>query len=206
MATKYYAFIIEKDNIKKVVLSWADCQKETKGKSARYKSFKSEKEAWDWLNAGGIYEDKKAKIELLKETLVEGVYFDAGTGRGIGVEVRVTDIIGKSLLSETMPEDMINEFGNYLAPKGSTNNYGELIGLFLAIDIALKTGHLKIFGDSRLVIDYWSKGACNKDSLNEKTVNLIAKTAIKRREFEKKGGEIHHVSGDINPADLGFHK
>lgn len=206
MGTKYYAFIIEKENIKKVVTTWDQCQKETKSKGARYKSFKSEKEAWSWLDDGGIYEDKKAKIELLKESLVEGIYFDAGTGRGIGVEVRVTDIIGNSLLDQAMPEHMINEFGNYLAPKGSTNNYGELIGVYLAIDIALKTGHLKIFGDSRLVIDYWSKGACNKSSLNEKTVNLIEKTALRRAKFEKMGGVILHVSGDINPADLGFHK
>lgn len=206
MATKYYAFIIERENIKEVVTTWEECQKKTKGKSARYKSFKKENDAWEWLNQGGIYENKKEKIELLKESLKEGIYFDAGTGRGIGVEVRVTNIIGTSLLHETMPEHMINEFGNYHAPKGSTNNYGELIGLYLAIDIALKLGYKHIFGDSKLVIDYWSKGACNKTSLNEKTINLISKTSLRRVKFQELGGVIEHVSGDINPADLGFHK
>ena len=101
---------------------------------------------------------------------------------------------------------MINEFGNYLAPQGSTNNYGELIGVFLAIDIALRERNFKIFGDSKLIIDYWSKGHYNKSSLNEKTINLITKTAEKRAQFESIGGTIQHVSGDINPADLGFHK
>jgi ribonuclease HI len=27
-----------------------------------------------------------------------------------------------------------------------------------------------------------------------------------REKFEKKGGVIQYISGDINPADLGFHR
>lgn len=206
MSKKFYAFIIENLDIKEVVTSWPECQERVKGHKARYKSFKSESEAWNWLNSGGIYEDKKAKIELAKSSLKDGIYFDAGTGRGIGVEVRVTDKNGKSLLPQIMPEHMITIHGNYLAPEGSTNNYGELIGIYLAIDIARKNGIKNIFGDSRLVIDYWSKGLCNKSSLNDKTINLITKTSERRRGFEEIGGKIEHVSGDINPADLGFHK
>ncbi|WP_297596982.1 ribonuclease H family protein [uncultured Cetobacterium sp.] len=206
MATKYYAFVIDRENTHGIVLTWDECQIKTKGKGARYKSFKTHLEALEWIKAGGIYEDKKAKHRAAKDLLEDEIYFDAGTGRGIGVEVRVTNKNGDSLLDILMPEDMINEFGNYLAPKGSTNNYGELIGVYLAIDIAIKKGKSKIFGDSKLVIDYWSKGLCNKTSLNEKTINLIQKTSERRVIFEKLGGEIKHVSGDINPADLGFHK
>ncbi|MGL4999196.1 MAG: viroplasmin family protein [Cetobacterium sp.] len=206
MATKYYAFIIDRDNYSAIVTSWPECQRLIKNKSARYKSFKTEKEAKEWLANGGIYEDKKQKIKDAKEKLTDGIYFDAGTGRGIGVEVRVTDKSGFSLLDVIMPETMINEFGNYLAPEGSTNNYGELIGAYLAIDIAIKKRNLQIFGDSKLIIDYWSKGHYNKTSLNEKTINLIKKISIRREQFEKLGGLIKHVSGDINPADLGFHK
>ncbi|MGL5355178.1 MAG: viroplasmin family protein [Cetobacterium sp.] len=206
MATKYYAFIIDRENYSAIVTTWPECQRLTKGKGARYKSFKTEKEANEWLSEGGVYEDKKQKIIEAKKKLTEGIYFDAGTGRGIGVEVRVTDKTGFSLLDIIMPEKMINEFGNYLAPKGSTNNYGELIGVYLAMDIAIKKGVSEIFGDSKLVIDYWSKGHCNKVSLNEKTIDLINKTSLRREHFEKLGGIIKHVSGDINPADLGFHK
>ena len=206
MATKYYAFIIDNENYSKIVTSWPECQNATKGKNARYKSFKTELEAKEWLKNGGLYEDKKLKIQEAKNKLEDGIYFDAGTGRGIGVEVRVTNRLGISLLDNILPEKMINEFGNYLAPQGSTNNYGELIGVFLAIDIALRERNFKIFGDSKLIIDYWSKGHYNKSSLNEKTINLIMKTAEKRVQFESLGGTIQHVSGDINPADLGFHK
>ena len=206
MATKYYAFIIDKENYSKIVTSWSECQSATLGKNARYKSFKTEAEAKEWLKNGGLYEDRKLKIQEAKNNLEDGIYFDAGTGRGIGVEVRVTNRFGVSLLDDIMPEKMINEFGNYLAPQGSTNNYGELIGIFLAIDIALRKRSFKIFGDSKLIIDYWSKGHYNKTSLNEKTVDLIKKTTEKRVKFESLGGTIQHVSGDINPADVGFHK
>ncbi|MGL4988574.1 MAG: viroplasmin family protein [Cetobacterium sp.] len=206
MAIKYYAFIIDRENYSSIVTSWPECQSLTKGKSARYKSFKTKEEAQEWLNDGGIYEDKKKKFKELKEKLEEAIYFDAGTGRGIGVEVRVTDKSGTSLLDDIMPEHMINKWGNYLAPEGSTNNYGELIGAYLAIDIAIKKRKLKIFGDSKLIIDYWSKGHYNKNNLNEKTINLIQKISLKREHFEKLGGTIQHVSGDINPADLGFHR
>ncbi|WP_448821475.1 ribonuclease H1 domain-containing protein [Cetobacterium sp.] len=206
MATKYYAFIIDKENYSKIVTSWSECQSATLGKNARYKSFKTEAEAKEWLKNGGLYEDRKLKIQEAKNNLEDGIYFDAGTGRGIGVEVRVTNRFGVSLLDDIMPEKMINEFGNYLAPQGSTNNYGELIGIFLAIDIALRKRNFKIFGDSKLIIDYWSKGHYNKTSLNEKTIDLIKKTTEKRVKFESLGGTIQHVSGDINPADLGFHK
>jgi hypothetical protein cdivTM_07446 len=27
-----------------------------------------------------------------------------------------------------------------------------------------------------------------------------------RNEFEKRGGTVKKISGDVNPADLGFHK
>ena len=206
MSIKYYAFIIDNENFSGIVTSWPECQSKTKGKHARYKSFKTESEAKEWLKNGGLYEDKKLKIQEAKSKLEDAIYFDAGTGRGIGVEVRVTNHLGRSLLDDILPEEMINEFNNYLAPSGSTNNYGELIGIYLAIDIALKRRNFKIFGDSKLIIDYWSKGHYNKSSLNEKTINLIQKTAQKRKQFENLGGTVQHISGDINPADLGFHK
>lgn len=206
MAQKFYAYIIEKENIKNVVNTWSECQSFTKGKNARYKSFKTQDEAWNWLDNGGVYENKKEILAEKKLSLEEGIYFDAGTGRGIGVEVRVTDRFGNSLLSKVLPKEMINSFNNYLAPEGSTNNYGELIGCYLALKLALKTNSFKIFGDSKLVIEYWINGFFNSQNLNEKTINLISKTKFLKDEFEKLGGEIIHISGDINPADLGFHK
>ncbi len=206
MKKKYYAYLIVDEKCSGIVNEWSLCQTIIKGKRARYKSFKLEEEARQWLEQGAIYENKKEELKELKKELEEGVYFDAGTGRGIGVEVRVTDRVGISLLDSVMPQKMINSYGNYLAPEGSTNNYGELIGLFLALDVAKKLNLSKIYGDSKLVLDYWSKGYYNRENLNEKTVSLIQKTIKKRLEFEEKNGLISYISGDINPADLGFHK
>src|SRR3712207_8977796 len=45
------------------------------------------------------------KKESQKRELKDGIYFDAGTGRGIGVEVRVSDKFGNSLLEEDCNED-----------------------------------------------------------------------------------------------------
>lgn len=204
MAKNYYAYYLKESDETNIVDNWDDCLSATKGKSHKLKKFKSKKEALDWLYA------VKNNIEIKNEAeLSEGIYFDAGTGRGIGVEIRVTDQFGKSLLHKAMPLEKINEFDNFLVPyEDATNNYGELLACYAALKIALNENKKRIFGDSRLVIEYWSKGRFNqvKSNLNDRTVVLIKKVQQMREEFEKKGGQISHVSGDINPADLGFHK
>lgn len=199
---KYYAYNLFEVGKKGIVTSWEECQNITSMGKARYKSFKTEKEANEWLDLGGRYLSQ----EELRSTLPEGIYFDAGTGRGIGTEVRVTDKMGNSILHKLLPGDKINPYGNYLTPDGSTNNFGELLGLYCALKIALHEGIYNIYGDSNLVISYWSKGIIKKDSQKQTTLDLAEKVIILRKKFEAVGGSISHVSGDINPADLGFHK
>ena len=80
----------------------------------------------------------------------------------------------------------INEFSNIELGNNYTNNFGELLGCYLALIIANIKGENKIFGDSNLVI-----------------LKLIEVVAKLRENFN---GKIEHISGDINPADLGFHK
>ncbi|MGL5055974.1 MAG: ribonuclease HI, partial [Fusobacteriaceae bacterium] len=72
--------------------------------------------------------------------------------------------------------------------------------------IAMKMNIKKIFGDSNLVLFYWSQGRANREGLNPDTVKLIDTVSKIRKDFEKIGGVVSFVSGDINPADLGFHK
>lgn len=206
----YYAYSISGENNSGITESWKICEAAVKGKSAKYKGFKTLSEAKDWLSQGANY-SYAPKIEgAVKKTsstqsLKPGIYFDAGTGRGIGVEVRVTDEKARNLIDQIVGAEFINLYGNYLTPKGSTNNYGELFGCYLALNLALKTGIKAIFGDSKLVIDYWSFGHI-KPILPELTIKLAQKVKALRADFEKGGGRIEHVSGDINPADLGFHK
>ena len=205
---KFYAYFIIDTNENGILENWADCQKKVSGKKVRYKSFKNFSEAQEWLNSGANYE-KKEKNDLTKlysELERDAIYFDAGTGRGNGVEVRLTDFDGNSLLYKIMNEKNINEFGNYYVADTRTNNFGELVGIYTALVYAKKHDTKIICGDSSLIIEYWSKGRYNSSNLKNDTIELIKKVTLMRNEFEKQGGAVKKISGDVNPADLGFHK
>lgn len=199
MATgnKYYSFLLP-DGESGVVDSWGKCEAKVKGlKGARYRGFKTKKEAEEWLFSGARYGVKKPAEK--------GVYFDAGTGRGEGVEVSVTDESGNDLLKEIILPELVNKHGKHLLPVGKTNNYGELLACLFAIRIAERKKIKKIFGDSKLIIDYWSKGFIKK-VVTKETIKLAFEVVEARKKFEHSGGEITLISGDDNPADLGFHR
>lgn len=213
---KFYAYYLTEKGIRGIVNSWDECKSITSGhKGSRYKSFLSYEEANNWLLSGANYEtnhelrekrQKKAETNRVAlENLQDGIYFDSGTGRGIGVEARVTDRDGNSYLPKYFPK-LVNEFNNIPLGKEVTNNYGELIALYCALKIAVEENIFNIYGDSNLVIYYWSQGRANFQNLNEKTVKYIHIVSELSKEFKKMGGTIQFISGDINPADLGFHK
>ena len=195
----FYAYIL--NNKKGIVEDWESCKALVNGVSgAKFKKFKTLVEANAFINNGEI------KLE-------NAIYFDAGTGRGRGVEVRVTDKNKNSLipfLKENRKDIIdfflkkgwnINEFSNIELGNNYTNNFGELLGCYVALIIANIKGENKIFGDSNLVIAYWSKGICNIE--DKETLKLIEVVSKLRNNFN---GKIEYISGDINPADLGFHK
>jgi ribonuclease HI len=194
--SKFYAYLI--DGIKGVTDNWPECQQIVSGKQgAKYKSFESREEAEKWIEAGADYAIKHLASE-------KGIYFDAGTGGGKGTEINVTDENGESLLKNIFSSKEINKKGHYLLSQ-KTNNFGELLACKYALEIALNDGEKKIFGDSKLILDYWSKGFIKKD-LPQETINLSQEVKKLRYQFELKGGEMKHISGGSNPADLGFHK
>ena len=212
---KYYAYFFD-DKRNGIVESWTECEKIVKGTKARYKSFIDKAVAQNWLDSGANYERKISSTTPINTKLEKGIYFDSGTGRGIGVEVRITDENKVSFL-ETLPKETVkkllkgrnwtvNEYGNIYLGANRTNNFGELTGLFIALKIAAKYGKSIICGDSMLVIDYWSKGRFNANNLEMDTIELIKKVSKLREEFERENGKIKKISGDVNPADLGFHR
>ncbi len=184
---------------------WTTCEKMVKGvTSARYRSFDAKADAEDWLKAGAIYDVKPAKP---REKLEPGIYFDAGTGRGDGVEISVTDERGRNLLHKAFSKADLNRFGKHLIKNPeATNNYGELLALRSALEIAAKENVKKIVGDSKLVIEYWSQWRIKAKDLPEETVALAREVASMRKAFEEDGGIIERISGGENPADLGFHR
>ena len=104
-----------------------------------------------------------------------------------------------------MLQEHINRHGKHLIPRNVTNNYGELLACKYALLLALREGITRVFGDSNLIIAYWSKGHI-KNEVAADTIALAFEVAKLRREFEAGGGKIAHISGDDNPADLGFHR
>jgi ribonuclease HI len=199
----FYAYIVPSTGEKGIKNNWTECKNKVEGVvGARYKGFVTKKDAQEWLAEGAVYEVKSKK----KSNLNKGIYFDAGTGYGKGVEISVTNEKGNDLLHEVIPVGSINYRGkHWIFDKKTTNNFGELLACKYAIQIAKKHKIKKVFGDSKLVIDYWSLGKIKKD-VNETTKTLAYETAKLRKIFEKSGGVIKHISGDNNPADLGFHR
>ena len=159
---KFYAYLV--DGKRGITDNWPECQGIVAGKnSAKFKSFGSAELAEAWLDAGADYKIKTFAVE-------DGIYFDAGTGSGEGVEIQVADKNGKSFLRENLGH-------------GVTNNYGELSACKKAIELALKNGEKRIFGDSKLVIEYWSKGHI-KYEVGEETVNLANEVKKLRNEYK----------------------
>lgn len=198
---KYYAYLLLGKDRSGILEDWKECEKIVSGKEARYRSFTSREEAENWLRNGANYDIKPKKPA---QKLENGIYFDSGTGRNQKVEVSVTDEKGKDLLDRIRPKIKLNKFGKHPVPK-ATNNYGELLACKYALKISIKEKSVKIFGDSQLVINYWSKGFINKKEMDKKTIKLSEEVAKLRKKFEEAGGKIKFISGGLNPADLGFH-
>ena len=209
---KHYAWLNTGTGEFGIEKNWPDCESKTKGvKGMRSKSFGTEKLAQEWLDSGGEYEKKadrvkeEIKIEL-KELPATTIFFDAGTGGPIkGVKVRVTDKLKNPLLQKIVKKDKLTADGNLLLPEGKTNNFGELLGLFFALELALEAGVKTIAGDSKLVISHWSEGNFS-DKITEETKELIKDVIVLKTKFIQFGGQLVWISGAINPSDLGYHK
>ncbi|MEZ4156852.1 MAG: ribonuclease H family protein [Candidatus Paceibacterota bacterium] len=160
-----------------VCQSWSECEALVKGKNARFKGFPTKSEATEWLKKGAQYEPKKAP------KLKKGIYFDAGTGRGHGVELKVTNEKGENLL----PKKLVNTKHETHKPDGKelTNNFGELLAAKFALEIALKKKERSVFGDSQLILKFWSKGYIKKEKVAEETVQLSEKVTELRKSLKK---------------------
>lgn len=206
-AKKFYAFEVEGE--RGIVGSWSACEAKVKGRRARYRGFATRAEAEAWLASGAHYEPRAQRAEAERGVLpAQAVFFDSGTGRGEGVEVNVTDREGIPVLHLVLPEERLTVRGTAFMPKGSTNNYGELMGCLYALKVARALGVKLVCGDSALVLDYWSRGHVSREKRAEdpELARAAEAVAVERRAFESEGGRLQHVRGRVNPADLGFHR
>ena len=168
-----------------------------KDNSIVYKKFTTKEDAERWIQ----YNTKPPVI--IDET---GIFFDSGTGGDKGTRVNVTSF-DKTRLAVHFPEDAIYDDDGLMILPDKTNNYGELYALKLAVEYALEHDIKNIYGDSKLVIFYWSMGKYNEANMTKMdTIELIKETSAIRRKFYEAGGRVTYISGDLNPADLGYHK
>jgi ribonuclease HI len=203
---KYYAYFVPGTILKQGITdSWSDCEKFVSRKTgARFKAFDNRSNAEAWLKNGAMYESRAVKP---RPKLEPGIYFDAGTGRGNGVEISVTDENEKNLLHKVLSPAALNKFGKHLLGNAvATNNYGELLAFRYALEVARATRVKHVFGDSKLVIDFWSQWRIKRKDLPEETIALADEVSRAREAFEETGGTVERISGDFNPADLGFHR
>ncbi len=205
---KVYAFRTETGD--GIVDSWDECERMVRGRRARYRGFDDRDAARRWLDAGAWYEDRETeKRQALRAYPEDAVFFDSGTGPGRGTEVRVTDRSGITVVHLADHEEgrLVPE-GNIVLGRGRTNNYGELLACLLGIQAATKLGSKHVYGDSRLVLEYWSKGRVSRDKrADDPDLAALAEvTRCARARFEKGGGTLGRIPGGLNPADLGYHR
>lgn len=201
---KYYVVFSIKKLKKILVTSYDEVLKIVKKRGYTCKGFKTKEEALNFdpfkipLNIG--------ELKYLNEN---GIYFDMGTGRDIGSEIRVTNYLGESLLYELENYKLlINEFGNLNLGNNKDTQYGELYGLYLALLIAKQNknnnSYSFISGDNMFAIEC-SLGKYNNKKFEPYKLDLIKAIIELRKELEKKY-KICHIPGKKNPADLGFHR
>jgi len=206
-ASRFYAWACEGEQ--GVETSWPACEVRVHGRAARYRGFATRDEALAWLAAGATYESRGPRKAAQRAALPDdAIFFDAGTGRGQGTEVNVTDRDGVPLVHLANPKYPVTEFGTVRLPAGKTNNFGELLGCLYALRIARARGCRTVCGDSDLVLSWWSRDriSADKRATDPELVLLAGCTARERRAFESEGGRLVHVPGAAHPADLGFHR
>ena len=116
--------------------------------------------------------------------------------------------MGHSLLGKILPKTHLNHSGHHWIFKDVTNNLGELLACKYALQIALKEGIKKVFGDSNLILEAWSKGFIKSKNKSSDTINLVAEVKKYKRGMilKKKEEKWNIYLAQVNPADLGFHK
>ncbi|MBI5489846.1 MAG: viroplasmin family protein [Deltaproteobacteria bacterium] len=205
---KWYAWVVGDE--RGVCSTWPECERIVRGRRARYRGFDDRQAAERWLTEGAPQRDQsRDKREALDALPERAVFFDSGTGPGRGVEVNVTDREGVPVAHLAVPEEgELSPQGTVLLGRKRTNNYGELYGCLLALRVAERLGARHIFGDSRLVLDFWSHGhvTAEKRASDPALAALAALVRAARAAFEREGGSLAHVPGGINPADLGHHR
>lgn len=231
MSTKFYA--VRKGVVPGIYTSWNDAKIHVLGfPGCEYKSF-STKQAAEQFMLNGYNTQPKAPSEPPK--VVETptfipidksiVYVDGGQNSMTKDEAwgRVTDSFGNDILSNYLHLFPDLDIKNANLPVGLSsviiskfndvasqqNNGAELLAFLAALRISSVDPSISIIcSDSKLLVSYWSVRLkdSTRNKMDPRKARCIDDVIQLRRLFETRGGKIVKVSGDNNPADLGFHK
>lgn len=214
--------------------NWTSISKLIKGKSSRCNSFKTEEETKYFISKKGLVTKEKMKVFMqniknekevekigIKEEILifldpNSIYCDGTVANG-KAKARVTDANRNSLIKEILlTDEKFNEFlefkkwdyddrinCNIQFDKIEDVAFGETFALYLGMEIALRKGFKTVYSDCINAIENWSLGKASAKGYER--AELLVAITDKRKEFEKKGGTIKHIAGEINPADFGLH-
>lgn len=228
----YYA--VKVGRVVGVYTNWLDCKKQIdKFKGPVYKKFSEYEDAVNFVHSGvmSYYEKKHAKSALVIKDLEydkeKTIYVDGGFnkhtkpyGFGCVVNSEGVDLIENNLhlLTDMQTKRVDLPVGSrtvilaYFKEVQHQNNAAELLAMVAGLRIAiyyLEGGKYvkNIASDSNLIVLYWSKKikAETEESSDPIKVKYIKELIELRKRFESMQGNIIKISGDDNPADLGYH-
>jgi len=163
------------------------------------KNFKTEVELNNWSKLV----EKKVKLKEFNEPQ-NYIYCDSGTAFG-EVEVRVTNHLGYPLIEDLIDINYLNSRGNLCV--GQTNNYGELMGSYLAMKLILevpKYAMKNILCDSAIVVFFWLINEFHNLDVNYKYINFLRSALELYLKFSSLGLEVGYIPREFNPADLRY--
>lgn len=220
--SKKFYYVVKKGIIPGIYNNWNDCKKQINGFSgALYKKFSSYEEAQLFLNNGQINE-----LPLFDQNRV--IYVDGACNNftkpyALGSAV---DHYGNDLIKNFQPLFTDMTLREYDLPVGKRfvimvnfndvvsqqNNGAELLATVAGMRIALyliKNNYplQYIFSDSNLIVQFWSKRIKDESAakMDPNKLKYIHELISLRSELELLGCILWKISGDSNPADLGYH-
>ncbi|MRN06732.1 RNase HI [Lactobacillus sp. 0.1XD8-4] len=160
MVKKYY--VVKKGRQPGIYQTWAECQKQVSGyPNARFKSFKTLKEANDWLNNQTPQLLSKGKASNSFPPNAIRLYTDGGSrnhGNKLGQHVKSNDKAAWAYLIQNGEQVYTDTAGEY----GATNNKMEVTALLQALNKLIELGlqEMPIIAtlDSHYVLDPLMKG------------------------------------------------
>lgn len=135
---KFYAYFLEDERESGILNSWSECEKKVYKKRSKYKSFSNMQEAKQWLS--DVMRASLSDVTNVDSISSNAIFFDAGTGRGIGAEVRVTNNLGDSLLTSN---PKCNQFGNICLEFEKTIILENYLVYFSLLNMRLQTEFTK---------------------------------------------------------------